>query len=339
MAHKPLMIVGEAWGEQEELKGLPFAGPSGSVLYGLLRQAGIDKEEVYLTNAFNLRPRNNRIESLFTDRANGIEGYRPIVAGKYIDKKYQPELDRLQEEIERVKPNLILASGNTALWALCKKSGIKRYRGSPLMSHDARHKVLPTWHPSAILRQWELRAVALADMTKAKREMTFPELNRPARYIYLDPNIAEIWEFYHEFLKDQPFISCDIETKGKQITEVGYGTADGKRAIVIPFWSRKHKDGNYWPDLETELEAWSIIRHIHDNHRLLGQNFSYDMQYFWRTVGIACPHFEGDTMLLHHSLQPEMEKGLGFLGSIYTNEPSWKFMRQDHNEHFKKGED
>jgi hypothetical protein len=36
-------------------------------------------------------------------------------------------------------------------------------------------------------------------------------------------------------------------------------------------------------------------------------------------------------MLLHHSMQPELEKGLGFLGSVYTDEPSWKFMRTDHS--------
>ena len=75
-----------------------------------------------------------------------------------------------------------------------------------------------------------------------------------------------------------------------------------------------------------------------ENHLTIGQNFSYDMQYFWRTVGITCPKFFGDTMLLHHALQPELEKGLGFLGSIYTNEPSWKFMRQEHFT-LKKGDD
>jgi hypothetical protein len=36
------------------------------------------------------------------------------------------------------------------------------------------------------------------------------------------------------------------------------------------------------------------------------------------------PSFEDDTMLLHHALYPEMQKDLGFLGSIYTNEASWK---------------
>jgi len=338
--HKPLMIVGECWGEHEQRTGRPFSGPSGSVLMSMLRQAGISKQDVHMTNVFNFRPYGGRIENIYTSKKDGIPNYRPVTNGKYVHKKYQPELDRLGEEISITQPNLILACGNIALWALCKKSGIKRYRGSPLLDHTQNYKVLPTWHPASILRQWELRPIALADIYKAKDEMTFSDLRRPTRYIYINPeNLDELWEFYHNYLKGEPFISCDIETKGGQITEVGFGTSDGKRALVVPFYSRKHKDGNYWPDLETELLVWGFVRHICKKHKLVGQNFAYDMQYLWRTVGIPCPHFLGDTMILHHSMQPELEKGLGFLGSVYTREPSWKFMRQDHSDHLKKGDD
>lgn len=336
--HKPVMIVGEAWGEQEELKGRAFEGPSGQVLHTLLRQVGLDKRECYFTNVFNFRPTNNNIRSLYAPKSEAIPGYRPIVQGKFIHKKYEPELIRLFEEIERTSPNIIIALGNTALWALCKKSGIKRYRGSPLPTHDTRWKVIPTWHPSAILRQWELRVITLADFDKAKRESSFPEIRRPVRYIYMNPTLEEIGEFYEEFLEGQPYLSCDIETKSQTITEVGYGTADGKHALVIPFWSRIAEDGNYWETLADERKAWDWVRFINKRHKLIGQNFAYDMQYFWRTVKIPCPHFLGDTMLLHHSMQPELEKGLGFLGSVYTNEPSWKFMRTDHST-LKKGDE
>jgi hypothetical protein len=224
-----------------------------------------------------------------------------------------------------------LALGNTALWALCKKTGIKKYRGSPLQTFDGRYKVLPTWHPAAILRQWELRVIALADLHKAKVESSFSELNRPERFIYMEPEIEDLWAFYNQYLRNQPFISADVETKERTITEVGLATADGKNCLVVPFWDRDSITGNYWPTFDTEREAWRFVRHVLVNHPSIGQNFSYDMQYFLRTVHIPCPHFVGDTMLLHHAMQPEMEKSLGFLGSIYTNEPSWKFMRTDHS--------
>jgi hypothetical protein len=122
------------------------------------------------------------------------------------------------------------------------------------------------------------------------------------------------------------------------ITEVGYGTPDGKHALVIPFYWRQASDGNYWRTPEEEREAWMWCKYINQVKPLIGQNFAYDMMYFWKTVGIPCPRFLGDTMLQHHTLQPEMEKSLGFLGSIYTNEPSWKFMRTDHST-LKSGDD
>ena len=336
--HRAIMIVGEYWNEAEELQGKPFAGPSAGVLHGILQQTGINPGDCYFTNVFNLRPKSNRFESLCGTKAEGISNYRAFAKGKYIHERYQPELDRLQEEIDRVKPNVIIALGNLALWALCKKSGIKRYRGAPLLTHDDAYKVIPTWPPMSVMRQWELRVVTLADMDKARRESTFPELHRPRRYVYLEPNLQDIEDFWHKHLKDDAFLSCDIETKSKTITEIGFSTSDGRYAIVIPFWSRLANDGNYWASLTEERKAWKWVRYILAQKPVIGQNLAYDMNYLWRTVGIPCPLFVGDTMILHHSLQPEMEKSLGFLGSIYTNENSWKFMRSDHDT-FKKGDE
>lgn len=336
--HKPIMIVGEYWNEVEEREGHPFVGPGAGVLWGLMQQAGIARNDCYLTHAINQRPAGNRLESLCGPKSEAVPNYRALAQGKYIHRDYLPELERLTAEIERVRPNIIIALGNLALWALCKKSGIKRYRGSPLLTHDGAFKVIPTWSPASVLRQWELRIIALADFVKARTESAFSALRRPARFIYMEPTIADIEEFYHKYLVPSPFLSCDIETKSKTITEVGYATADGKRAIVIPFYSRLAFDGNYWSTLAEERQAWRWVRRINAEKPVIGQNFAYDMNYFWRTVGIPCPKFLGDTMLLHHSLQPELEKGLGFLGSIYTNEPSWKFMRADHD-NLKKGDD
>lgn len=336
--HKPVFVLGEYWSEQAEREGKPFAGPDESLLMGLLKQAGIDPKECYFSSVFNRRPSGNRVEAFCGPKSEGIAGYRPLFSGKYVRAEFQPELDRLTDELDRVRPNVVLALGNTALWAMSKKSGIKKYRGSPLPSHCNQYKVLPTWPMSSVMRQWELRVVVLADFSKARAESFSSELERPRRYIYLEPSLQDIADFYEEYLAPSPFLGCDIETKRGTITEVGYSTCDGRRAIVIPFYSRSASDGNYWDTLSEERLAWRWVRRINAEKPLIGQNFAYDMNYFWRTVGIPCPHFLGDTMLLHHSLQPEMEKGLGFLGSIYTNEPSWKFMRTDHDQ-LKKGDE
>jgi len=335
--HKPIMVLGEFWGEAEERTGRPFEGPAGSVLFSLLKQVGIDRKDCYFTNVFNARPQNNRIESFCGPKATSIEGFaRPIIPGKYVQTEHSHHIDRLFEELDRVRPNVVIALGNTALWALTKKTGIKKYRGSPTISHCQRYKIIPTWGPASVLRQWELRPIVMADFAKARRQCEFPELRRPVRYLYLEPDLKDIQDFYEKFLLDAPFVSLDIETAAGTITEVGVGTST--HAMVIPFYDRAAEDGNYWPTAAKERKAWDLVRMICKECPTIGQNFSYDMQYLWRTVGIPCPKFLGDTMLMHHSLQPEMEKGLGFLASIYTDEPAWKFMRAEHG-HLKKGEE
>jgi hypothetical protein len=50
------------------------------------------------------------------------------------------------------------------------------------------------------------------------------------------------------------------------------------------------------------------------------------MTFLWKVYGIPAPKACDDTMLAHHAMQPEMEKGLGFLASLYTDEASWKSM-------------
>lgn len=326
-----VFILGEFMDEAAARLDRAFAGPTESLLYGLLRQVGIDAKEVYVTNVIQRRPPRNDFKEFCGPKGEALfPKDPPLVPGKYIRKEFAEEFARLDAELARERPNIVLAMGNMALWAISRKTGIKKYRGSPLPSHDNQYKVIPTWALGSIFRQWENRAVVLADFSKVAREKEFPEINRPQHFIHMEPSLEDIEKFYHKYLIGEPFLSADIETKSLTITEFGVSTSCGTHCLVIPFWDRIASDGNYWDTAEEEIEAWGWVRRICENFYLIGQNFSFDMQYLWRTVGIPCPKFLGDTMLQHHSLQPEMEKGLGFLGSIYTNEPSWKFMRQDH---------
>jgi len=333
MTQYNIMLVGEAWGQQEEEVGEPFVGPSGQVLNGMLSTAGIDRKACYLTNVFNFHPVGNKLDALKSNKAEAIKDW-PKLGSIHIDSKYQVELDRLLREIETIAPNIIIALGATALWALCKRSGIKKYRGTPLLTFDGKIKVLPTYHPAAIMRQWSQRPIVISDLGKARNEAAFPELRRPVRLIHLEPTIDDIANFYERYIESVDVVVCDIETKRGTITEVGFApTID--RAIVIPFYSRRRPGGNYWPDQKSEVAAWKWVEYICREKRLVGQNFSYDIQWLWSKNHIATPQIEDDTMILHHSMYMEMEKSLGFLGSIYTSEPSWKFMRTDTDD-FKK---
>lgn len=325
MASRPILIVGEYFGEQEAREGKGFVGPSAQALFSMLRAAGIDHRQCHFTNVFNLWPQGSRIESFCGPKTSALLDYPSIGNKLFVRAEFAPELLRLQAEITAARPNVIIALGAVALWAVSKLVGIKKYRGTPIAS-TAGVKVLPTYSPSAVLRQWKLRPIVIADLAKALRESAFPQIVRPKRFIHIPERISDLWDFYEAFILPAPSVSADIETKQLTITEIGFSPTPD-RALVVPFYSRQHV--NFWPTLSQEVEAWEFVKRVLVTKPLIGQNFSYDLQYLWFRMGIPCEFVEDDTMILHHAMYPEMEKGLGFLGSIYTNEPSWKFMRAD----------
>lgn len=337
MSINKIMFVGEAFGEDEEREGKPFVGMSGKLLNQMLAQVGINRGESYVTNVFNLRPQpKNDIENLAGPKGTALPGYPAVKSGKYIRAEYAGELDRLFREIKAERPNLIVALGATAAWALLGTTGIKKVRGAPsLLSGPALAavgyavKVLPTYHPAAILREWSLRAITIMDLAKAQREAEYPELRRPSRLIWTQPTLEDLAEYERDYILPNLDLSIDIETAADQITCVGFAPTTSS-AIVVPFVDPLQKDGNYWRTIEEELIAWGYVRRWCALPKAkVGQNFLYDMHRLWKTMGVPVDNTD-DTMLLHHALQPELEKGLGFLATIYTDELAWKFMRTKH---------
>lgn len=363
-AKAKIAIVGEAFGAEEEKLGIPFVGPAGQELNRMLREAGINRSECFVTNVFNLRPPSNDISKLCTTKplANAafIESRQTLVTenpdynwpeqynysplgkvGHYVHPQYLPQLARLQREIIRERPTLVVCLGNTALWALTNRTGIGKLRGFVYSSSLVDGlRVLPTYHPAAILRQWNLRPVAIADLQKAKRlvgepafvsEHTNTVSQGPS--LWLEPTLEDIAEWWRQFGIIQsngvlPTISIDIETARGHITTIGFGTAQG--AISIPFWDKRKPGWCYWPTHQDERLALLLVRDIlvSPNPKVL-QNAIFDLSYLWCTWHMFPQGTIHDTMLIHHALQPEMQKDLGFLGSIYSaGNEGWKDMRK-----------
>jgi len=133
-----VMLVGEQPGDREDLQGRPFVGPAGLILDKALEQAGIDRKQVYVTNAvkhFKWEPRGKR---RIHKKPNSLE----IAACR-------PWLDA---EIEVVRPEVIVCLGATAAQALLgNKFRVSRQRGEMIASTLA-PMVTATVHPSSILR-------------------------------------------------------------------------------------------------------------------------------------------------------------------------------------------
>ena len=133
-----LMIVGEQPGDQEDLAGQPFVGPAGRVLDAALDEAGIDRDDVFVTNAvkhFKHEPRGKR-------RLHKTPSTAEVSACRWW----------LQAERRLVRPKVIVALGGTAaLGVLERKVKVTEERGSPIDLADGA-KALITIHPSYLLR-------------------------------------------------------------------------------------------------------------------------------------------------------------------------------------------
>lgn len=356
---KPIVLCGEARGENEEKIQSSFVGASGIELLKMLSDSAIiewtptDRDylkryydtadprmieciwqlhpEVYRTNVFNRHPPGNRIESFCGGKPEGIKGYPALVKSKYVRQEFIPELERLADEIAEVDPNLVICLGNTPLWALGGNTGISKLRGTTRTSTHTitGYKLLPTYHPAAVLRQWELRPTTIIDLIKAKRESAFPEIRRPSREIWIEPALEDIERFFQTYCVDCQILGVDIETAGDKITCIGFAPRHDL-ALVVPFLDTRKSNKSYWPDRDTEVRAWYLIRGVLENRKIkkVFQNGAFDIAFLWRSVGIKVYSAEEDSMLCHHALQPESLKSLGFLGSTYTDERSWKSERK-----------
>jgi len=323
-----LLIVSEHPSLNEGSK--PFTNGFWRYFKAQMRRVGIDPDEVEWANCIN-QPAASFFSFTQKEKRGSLSGLPALAPRAYLRAEYETELLSLYSHIRNTKPNLVLAVGDLPFMALTHESKLMFARGRITTSIAAAGevKVLPCWHPRAVMADIKQEPVLFADLAKAKREMGFSEVRRPQRYLHLRPTLEDLEEFWQEFIEPSSHLSIDIETKGAVITCVGIAPTPD-RAIVIPFFDEEKPTGNYWSTPREENIAWRFVARAlaAEGKKSFGQNFSYDVQYLWRQMGIPSTNWTDDTMLMHHAMQPEMPKGLGFLASIYTDELAWKFMHK-----------
>lgn len=157
-----MVLIGEAWGEQEQIARKPFSGESGKELFRMLGEAMPDvalelhaeicsqhkyglawlktREEwlneagILLTNVFAFRPstNTNKLEAICCAKADLPFGYSmpTLERGLYVRPEYLSEVNRLLEELETIRPNLVVCLGNVACWAILRATNITSIRGA-----------------------------------------------------------------------------------------------------------------------------------------------------------------------------------------------------------------
>ena len=323
-----IFICGEAWGAEEARVGRPFVGASGQELDRMLHEAGILRSDCYVSNVVNAQPAGNDIRAWIPLTKKEIT---PDCV-RFRDRMVKPILvegyHSLLKEINLVKPTLILALGNTPLWTLTGHWGITKWRGSQLLQNAAdlldeipkqQTKVIPTYHPAAILRQWDWRAIALNDLRRARREAGTATYNLPTWTFIIRPSLVQALGTLgalHDLCQARPtLLSFDLETRAGQIACAGIAWSKAD-AICIPFMAVGQPDG-YWPPEEEAIilsALWGVL--THPNARVVGQNLLYDAQYTWKHWHFV-PRIVFDTMIAHHTAFAGLPKALDFQSSMY----------------------
>lgn len=149
-----IMFIGEGPGEEEDKSGFPFVGRSGQLLSAMLDKClGMTRDQVYIANIVKCRPPENRDPE--PDEVLACIGY-------------------LTKQIDLVKPKVIVTLGRVASQTLLSTDErIGKLRGRVHLLDDI--PVVPTWHPSYLLRKPMARWETVEDMKLVLRELNLPE--------------------------------------------------------------------------------------------------------------------------------------------------------------------
>ncbi len=317
-----IAMVGEAPGGDEEVEGRPFVGNAGQLLNRVLQQIGLPRGELYLDNVFQERPRDNDVKPWLDT------GKRYVVESE----KYREHSEALAERLDRCTANVIVALGNTPLYALCGKKGITKQRGSILESTLLPgRKVIPTIHPAAALRQYmDIHWIA-HDLRRVVDQSLFPEIKLMDRSLKLLPSFPEILHYILRCTKEDA-IAFDIEVTRKEVSHLSLAI-DAADAICIPFMVNGE---NYFTPPQ-EAAVWLALAKLFEDPKVqkIGQNLTFDSTFLYRRFGIHVTPMH-DTMVAQAILFPDFRKGLDIIQSMYCEgEPYYK---DDGKEWFKYDE-
>ncbi len=236
------------------------------------------------------------------------------------------QINDLQNEINSIKPNCILALGGTPLWVLAgKDKKIQQFRGS--IMHGMGVKFVPTYNPSHLsfntegseIQGYWNRQIMLFDFKRAKLQSEFPDLRLPNRTLEICRSSHQLAEFRDRY-KHCTKVSVDIEAMGSGLPAC-IGLAYNKNhGIAVPLWNVNGI--STIPDSDM-IQIWIILSEILSTTDIIGQNFNYDRDKILR-IGFTIKRLHSDTMYKAFAINPELPKGLAFNTSIYTEEPFYK---------------
>lgn len=351
-----VMIVSDGPTEEDVKWGKLWTGIQAKVLAELLEEVGIDPKECWYSTVCQEREEGWSgggqkcfLEHVAWKKAEKVEGEggHELVDGLWVDRVLRRGRERLRQEIEEVKPCIVVAMGALSLWALTGRHGLEQWRGSleQCVLVDQEMKVIPTYHPHTLWMRPELSSIVKLDLRRVSREMSrrgFPPL---VENFQIEPTFSQTISCLEWMLEKEESggfkVAYDIETRAGQIACIGLAWS-GEDAICIPFMDEENLEG-YWGE-EEEIEVMCLLYRVmtHRNFEGIAQNGGYDNNFIWEKWGWV-PRMKRDTMITQHAMFPtgamtsgeegeekkgdkgSFKKNLGYLSSIYRKDHRyWK---------------
>jgi uracil-DNA glycosylase family 4 len=303
-----VMLIGEAPGYNEEQSGRVFSGAAGKELDKMLYRAGLDRKDLYVTNAVKCRPPENRTPERWEAK---------ICSDVYVAR-----------EIDALDPTHILLLGNAALTAVAKKSGITKHRGVRLevKGQPQYRTIMAAFHPAYALRNPGVYPVLQEDIRRFARAIQgeFKVVPVKTRMVTGFKGLRRLISLL-EALPPKSVISYDTEDRYRpwhpewSITCLGL-TWDGQNAFVIPL---------YHPDSPFRRVWLKLLQHMREvltrkDFILVAQSGKHDnVQLAGAKIFIE---HEFDVMLAAHLIDENRPKNLGFLAQTYLGADVYKGM-------------
>lgn len=285
-----ILFVGDFPGEDDEDGGRPFLGRDGQLLFSTLANFGYSRSTVSLAYVCNYRP--------------------------YYNQSNTPALEEgiltLMQMLEANKFNVIVPLGKEAFEAVANILGddnpqsLNRVRGSILDING--QKVIATFHPSFILRVPSAYPTFYLDLQRVAEEAKSPEIQRSKRDYYIVEDALQASEWCDKLCAASK-LAVDIETirDSNKILCIGFATSP-QEAVVFP----------YTPEYRQAIET--IL--AYNNTKIF--HFGIFDTLVLRSNGLIVQGYTEDTHIAQHIIEPELERSLEYLTSIYTKEPPYK---------------
>jgi len=308
-----IFFLGEAPGEIEEQTGLPFQNMhgAGKTFNLILSQNGINRRDVRIRNVALRRPTANNMSHFFYDSKCTVP---------------KPELvmwiEQLRMELEESRPNVVVAMGAYALWALTGMKKISEARGYVVESTLVPGlKVIPTYHPQAINYEWKLFPVSVFDVRKAVYNSNSPDIPKDKTQ-YVAPAAFEMFMDYMDtILKSRKRFAFDIEAHIGTAYPYLLGIADSAH-FGMSFYNMKNNSSTV--NSRQEAQLWQKLGELGRHCEVIMHNASYDKAVMWHHHGVLFEKVWMDTLIAMHVIFPEFPRDLGFVGSIMLDVQPWK---------------